>query len=119
MGPLAIDMYLPALPSIARDLQASPVLVQASLAAYFIGIAMGQALYGPFSDRWGRKPALYLGLSVFTLSSVACALTVAGRAVDCVPVPAGAGRMRAPGRAAGRRPRSLRPAGIRSARCRC
>ena len=76
MGPLAIDMYLPALPSIARDLQASPVLVQASLAAYFIGIAMGQAMYGPFSDRWGRKPALYLGLSVFTLSSVACALTV-------------------------------------------
>ena len=75
MGPLAIDMYLPALPAIARDLQASPVLVQASLAAYFIGIAMGQALYGPFSDRWGRKPALYLGLSVFTLSSVACALT--------------------------------------------
>ena len=75
MGPLAIDMYLPALPSIARDLQASPVLVQASLAAYFIGIAMGQAMYGPFSDRWGRKPALYLGLSVFTLSSVACALT--------------------------------------------
>jgi DHA1 family bicyclomycin/chloramphenicol resistance-like MFS transporter len=74
MGPLAIDMYLPALPSIARDLQASPVLVQASLAAYFIGIALGQAMYGPFSDRFGRKPALYLGLSVFTLSSVACAL---------------------------------------------
>ena len=62
MGPLAIDMYLPALPSIARDLQATPALVQASLAAYFIGIALGQALYGPFSDRWGRKPALYLGL---------------------------------------------------------
>jgi DHA1 family bicyclomycin/chloramphenicol resistance-like MFS transporter len=74
MGPLAIDMYLPALPSIARDLQASPVLVQTSLAAYFIGIAMGQALYGPLSDRWGRKPALYVGLSVFTLSSAACAL---------------------------------------------
>jgi MFS transporter, DHA1 family, multidrug resistance protein len=75
MGPLAIDMYLPALPSIARELHASPVLVQASLAAYFIGIALGQALYGPFSDRWGRKAALYLGLSVFALSSAACALT--------------------------------------------
>jgi len=75
MGPLAIDMYLPALPSISRDLQAAPALVQASLAAYFIGVALGQAMYGPFSDRFGRKPALYLGLTVFTLSSVACALT--------------------------------------------
>jgi DHA1 family bicyclomycin/chloramphenicol resistance-like MFS transporter len=75
MGPLAIDMYLPALPSIARDLGASPALVQASLAAYFIGIALGQAAYGPFSDWAGRKPALYLGLGVFTLSSIACAVT--------------------------------------------
>ncbi|HEY6509402.1 MAG TPA: Bcr/CflA family efflux MFS transporter, partial [Vicinamibacterales bacterium] len=75
MGPLAIDMYLPALPSIATDLHASAGLVQASLAAYFIGIAFGQAVYGPLSDRAGRKPALYLGLAVFTLSSVACALT--------------------------------------------
>ena len=75
MGPLAIDMYLPALPSISRDLGATPALVQASLAAYFIGVALGQVLYGPFSDRWGRKPALYLGLTVFTLSSAACALT--------------------------------------------
>ena len=44
MGPLAIDMYLPALPAIARDLHATPGLVQVSLAAYFIGIAGGQAL---------------------------------------------------------------------------
>ena len=65
MGPLAIDMYLPALPAIARDLRRPPALVQVSLAAYFIGIAFGQALYGPLSDRWGRKPALYLGLAVF------------------------------------------------------
>jgi DHA1 family bicyclomycin/chloramphenicol resistance-like MFS transporter len=74
MGPLAIDMYLPALPAIARDLQSTPGLVQVSLAAYFIGIAGGQALYGPLSDAMGRKPALYLGLLVFTLSSMACAL---------------------------------------------
>src|SRR5262245_32214199 len=74
MGPLAIDMYLPALPAIARDLHSTPGLVQVSLAAYFIGIAGGQALYGPLSDRMGRKPALYVGLLVFTLSSIACAL---------------------------------------------
>ena len=74
MGPLAIDMYLPALPAIARDLHSTPGLVQVSLAAYFIGIAGGQALYGPLSDSMGRKPALYLGLLVFTLASMACAL---------------------------------------------
>jgi len=74
MGPLAIDMYLPALPAIARDLQSSAGLIQVSLAAYFIGIAGGQALYGPLSDWMGRKPALYVGLSVFTLSSLACAV---------------------------------------------
>src|SRR5687768_7371530 len=74
MGPLAIDMYLPALPAIARDLQTSAASVQVSLAVYFIGIAAGQAFYGPLSDRWGRKPALYFGLIVFVLSSIGCAV---------------------------------------------
>jgi DHA1 family bicyclomycin/chloramphenicol resistance-like MFS transporter len=74
MGPLAIDMYLPALPTIARDLSASSSAVQVSLAAYFVGIAIGQAFYGPLSDRVGRKPALYAGLLVFILASVGCAL---------------------------------------------
>jgi MFS transporter, DHA1 family, multidrug resistance protein len=74
MGPLAIDMYLPALPAIARELQTSAASVQVSLAVYFIGIAAGQAFYGPLSDRWGRKPALYFGLTVFVLSSVGCAV---------------------------------------------
>ena len=74
MGPLAIDMYLPALPAIARDLQTSAASVQVSLAVYFIGIAAGQAFYGPLSDRWGRKPALYFGLTVFVASSAGCAL---------------------------------------------
>src|SRR6185369_8975938 len=58
MGPLAIDMYLPALPTIARELHTSESAMQVSLAVYFIGIAFGQAFYGPLSDRWGRKPAL-------------------------------------------------------------
>ena len=62
MGPLAIDMYLPALPTIARDCRRSPVLVQVSLAAYFIGIAIGQALYGPFSDRCGPEAGALLRL---------------------------------------------------------
>ena len=74
MGPLAIDMYLPALPAIALDLHTSAASVQVSLAVYFIGIACGQAFYGPLSDRWGRKPALDFGLLLFSTSSVGCAL---------------------------------------------
>jgi MFS transporter, DHA1 family, multidrug resistance protein len=74
MGPLAIDMYLPALPTIARELATSAASVQVSLAMYFVGIAIGQAFYGPLSDRWGRKPALYFGLTVFVVSSIGCAL---------------------------------------------
>jgi DHA1 family bicyclomycin/chloramphenicol resistance-like MFS transporter len=74
MGPLAIDMYLPALPTIARELQTTPASVQVSLAVYFVGIAVGQAFYGPLSDRWGRKPSLYFGLTLFVVSSAGCAL---------------------------------------------
>jgi DHA1 family bicyclomycin/chloramphenicol resistance-like MFS transporter len=81
MGPLAIDMYLPALPAIARDLNASAASVQGSLAVYFIGIAAGQAFYGPLSDRWGRKSMLYVGLSIFLLSSAGCALSADVRAL--------------------------------------
>jgi DHA1 family bicyclomycin/chloramphenicol resistance-like MFS transporter len=74
VGPLAIDMYLPALPTIAREFGTAASVVQSSLAAYFIGIAIGQAFYGPLSDRLGRKPILYLGLALFMVSSIGCAL---------------------------------------------
>jgi DHA1 family bicyclomycin/chloramphenicol resistance-like MFS transporter len=73
MGPLAIDMYLPALPTIGRELTTTPAAVQVSLAVYFVGIALGQAFYGPMSDRFGRKPALFFGLVVFILASIGCA----------------------------------------------
>ena len=75
VGPLAIDMYLPALPAIASELGVPISAVQASLASYFVGIALGQALYGPLSDRFGRKPALYLGLAIFVGASLGCAFT--------------------------------------------
>ena len=65
MGPLAIDMYLPALPTIAREFGDRCRACPGQPAAYFIGIAFGQAFYGPLSDRLGRKPALYLGLVLF------------------------------------------------------
>ncbi len=73
MGPLAIDMYLPALPAIAREFRADAAAVQVSLAVYFAGIAIGQAFYGPMSDAVGRKPALFFGLFVFIASSIGCA----------------------------------------------
>lgn len=74
MGPLAIDMYLPALPTLAREFQTKPGVVQVSLAVYFAGISLGQAFYGPWSDRIGRKPVLYVGLVVFLVASLGCAL---------------------------------------------
>ncbi|MEN9438149.1 MAG: hypothetical protein RIR09_2804 [Pseudomonadota bacterium] len=74
IGPFAIDMYLPALPSIGQSLGASMGAVQASLMAFFISLGVGQIIYGPVSDMVGRKPPLYFGLVLFGLGSVGCAL---------------------------------------------
>lgn len=74
LGPLAIDMYLPAFPAIARDLATDPASVQLTLASYFVGLSIGQAFYGALADRLGRKLPLYAGLVIFTLASFACAL---------------------------------------------
>ncbi len=74
IGPFAVDMYLPALPSIGASLQASPGAVQASLMAFFVALGLGQLVYGPVSDRFGRKIPLYFGLTLFALASVGCAL---------------------------------------------
>ena len=74
IGPFAIDMYLPALPSIGGSLGASAGAVQASLMAFFNSLGLGQILYGPASDMLGRKPPLYFGLGLFAVGSVACAL---------------------------------------------
>lgn len=74
IGPFAIDMYLPALPSIGQSLGASMGAVQASLMSFFIALAVGQLVYGPASDMLGRKPPLYFSLSLFAVGSVGCAL---------------------------------------------
>jgi DHA1 family bicyclomycin/chloramphenicol resistance-like MFS transporter len=74
IGPFAIDMYLPALPSIGASLGASAGAVQASLMAFFISLGLGQMLYGPASDMLGRKPPLTFGLLLFAVGSVGCAL---------------------------------------------
>lgn len=74
LGPLAIDMYLPAFPRIAGAFGVRVPDVQRTLASYFIGLAIGQLIYGPLADRLGRKRPLYFGLALFTLASVGCAL---------------------------------------------
>jgi DHA1 family bicyclomycin/chloramphenicol resistance-like MFS transporter len=72
-GPLCIDMYLPALPGISRELHASASAVQLTLTASLVGISLGQLVLGPISDRTGRRPPLLVGLAAFIASSVACA----------------------------------------------
>jgi len=72
LGPLSIDMYLPALPSMAHQFGVSTGAISTTLPAYFCGLAIGQLIYGPVSDRFGRKPPLYFGLTLFTLASIAC-----------------------------------------------
>jgi DHA1 family bicyclomycin/chloramphenicol resistance-like MFS transporter len=74
IGPFAIDMYLPALPSIGQTLGASMAAVQASLMAFFVALGIGQILYGPASDMLGRKAPLYFGLCLFAVGSIGCAL---------------------------------------------
>jgi DHA1 family bicyclomycin/chloramphenicol resistance-like MFS transporter len=74
IGPFAIDMYLPALPSIGSSLGASAGAVQMSLMAFFIALGLGQMVYGPASDMFGRKRPLYWGLAIFAVGSVGCAL---------------------------------------------
>ncbi len=74
-APVSIDMYLPALPTIGAALAAAPGRVQLSLASFFLGLATGQAFYGPISDRFGRKKPLYVGLALFAIASTGCALS--------------------------------------------
>ena len=70
VGPFAIDMYLPALPTIAADLQADVATVQWTLTAYFMAFGVAQLLYGPWADQAGRRRPLFFGLGVFIAGSV-------------------------------------------------
>jgi DHA1 family bicyclomycin/chloramphenicol resistance-like MFS transporter len=74
LGPVATDMYLPSLPDIGRALSATPAEVQLTISSYLIGFAGGQVIYGPLSDRFGRKPVLFASLLLFCVATIACAL---------------------------------------------
>lgn len=72
-GPLAIDFYLPAFPAMAHAFGTDEKHVQTTLAAYFLGLSLGQLAYGPVADRFGRRLPLLFGVGLFTVASLACA----------------------------------------------
>jgi DHA1 family bicyclomycin/chloramphenicol resistance-like MFS transporter len=73
--PFAIDMYLPAFSKIAAAYNTNSSAISLTLSTYFVGFALGQLFYGPFLDRFGRKRPLYLGLIIYILASIGCALS--------------------------------------------
>jgi MFS transporter, DHA1 family, multidrug resistance protein len=88
IGPFTIDMYLPAMPDIGEDLGASVSDVQLTLTLYFLAFGVSQLFYGPMADAMGRKPPIYLGIAIFTIGTVICAIAptvgwlIAGRFVQ-------------------------------------
>lgn len=82
--PLAIDMYLPAMPVIAQNLGVSDGLVQMTLTAYMAGFAIGQLLHGPLSDTFGRKPVMLIGLILFSVGAFICATVTSIEALSWV-----------------------------------
>lgn len=74
IGPLSTDTYLPAIPELAKSLGVSTAYAQWSISSYFLGIAGGQLVAGPFSDRFGRKPVLLVGFGLFFVATLVCAI---------------------------------------------
>ena len=74
IGPLSTDMYLPAFPAMKLDLGAAPGQAQLTLAAWFLGLSIGQVTHGPLSDHFGRRWPLLLGTALYTVASIGCAV---------------------------------------------
>jgi DHA1 family bicyclomycin/chloramphenicol resistance-like MFS transporter len=74
ISPFSIDMYLTAFPQVAGEFAVSTNAISLTLSAYFIGLAGGQLFYGPLLDRFGRRPPLFFGLTIFLLASIGCAV---------------------------------------------
>ncbi|MCQ4084713.1 multidrug effflux MFS transporter [Streptomyces sp. RB6PN25] len=74
LPPLSMDMYLPSLPAVTRALGSPAATVQLTLTACLLGMALGQLVVGPMSDKWGRRRPLMVGMSVYVLATVVCAL---------------------------------------------
>ncbi len=74
VGPFAIDMYLPALPSITAEFRTSDAAAQGTLVAFFVAVAFGQIIYGPISDSVGRRAPLYFGMVLYVIGAIGCSL---------------------------------------------
>lgn len=74
LGPLCTDFYLPALPDITAHLQVATSVTQLTLTASLVGLGLGQLVFGPLSDRMGRKVPLLASLVIFILASIGCAM---------------------------------------------
>src|ERR1700729_4543617 len=81
-APLSIDMYLPSMPLLEKVFSATTAQVQITLVTFLLGYALGQSLYGPLTDRFGRKPPLYWSLALFVVSSAACPFTTSIHALS-------------------------------------
>lgn len=75
IGPLSTDMYLPGFPAIARDLGTDVSRIGLTLTSYLIGISLGQLVFGPILDRFGRKKPLMIGLAIYVVAAVGCAFS--------------------------------------------
>lgn len=114
VGPISTDIYLPAFPAIEHSLHATPGSAGLTLSTWMVGLAMGQIIMGPLSDKFGRRAVMFWGMVAYTLSSVACAwsITLSSLAVarffaalaasSCIVVPSAAVRDFATGNAASR-----------------
>lgn len=94
--PMSIDLYLPALPTITRELQVAPGAVQLTVAVFLVGVAVGQLIYGPITDKYGRKVPLFVGLGFYIIGALFCAqadsieLLIGGRFIQALGASAGA-----------------------------
>jgi DHA1 family bicyclomycin/chloramphenicol resistance-like MFS transporter len=94
-GPLSVDMYLPALPTMAADLRTVDSTLQLTLTAFVIGLALGQLVAGPLSDALGRRKPLMVGVAIYIVASVLCAISpsiellIAARALQAIGAAAG------------------------------
>lgn len=91
LGPLSIDLYLPALPELTDDLSASPSSVQLTLTGILIGLALGQLVIGPLTDVYGRRRPLLVGIAVNVVASLLCAVAPTIVLLDVLRVLQGVG----------------------------
>ncbi len=75
LGMVSIDIYLPAMPSITKDLHSTHSVIQLTIGLYLLFLAIGQLIYGPLSDHYARRPMLYIGLFIYIVASLACTVT--------------------------------------------